>query len=359
MGSLRKIGRVYWIRYYRSGQRLEENTHTSKFEEARDVLKAREGAIADGRPVSPKANRVRFEEAAADLETEYTINGRRTLGHLKRRLRLHVLPALGPRRLIDITASDIRAFIAARLEAGASNAEVNRELAIVKRAYRLAKQAGRFMGDIPHIAMLKERNVRRGFLERDQLDAVKKHLPPALQPVVEFAYLTGWRVASEVLPLEWRQVDWSGRQVRLDPGTTKNDEGRCFPFTAALETLLKDRHLEHQKLRRPGRIVPHVFHRNGKPIRHFRKAWQAACTEAGLPGKLLHDFRRSAVRNLELSGVSRSAAMAMVGHKTESIYRRYAIVDAEALREAAARIDRAAVLSVTSGKNAGKKPAGH
>jgi integrase len=57
--------------------------------------------------------------------------------------------------------------------------------------------------------------------------------------------------------------------------------------------------------------------------------------------RLPHDFRRTAVHNLEKAGVSRSAAMVMVGHETEAIYRRYAIVDAGALREAAAKLDRA------------------
>jgi integrase len=73
--------------------------------------------------------------------------------------------------------------------------------------------------------MLKEDHVRRGFFEPDQFAAVKRKLSTALRPVVAFAYLTGWRIASEVLPLEWRQVDWQGRTVRLDPGTTKNTEG--------------------------------------------------------------------------------------------------------------------------------------
>jgi integrase len=83
--------------------------------------------------------------------------------------------------------------------------------------------------------MLKENNVRRDFFERVQFDAVKRHPPTALQGALEFAYLTGWRIRSEIFPIEWRQVDWNGRVVRLDPGTTKNGEGRCFPFTAAIE----------------------------------------------------------------------------------------------------------------------------
>jgi integrase len=96
--------------------------------------------------------------------------------------------------------------------------------------------------------------------------------------------------------------------------------------------------------------VPHVFHRNGKQIRNVRGAWLSACKSAGLPGRYVHDFRRSAVRNLENVPVSRT--MAMVGHKTEAIYRRYAIVDASALREAAAKIDAAHALDAQTKTNA-------
>jgi integrase len=54
----------------------------------------------------------------------------------------------------------------------------------------------------------------------------------------------------------------------------------------------------------------------------FRKAWAKACEKAGVPGRIPHDMRRTAVRNLERAGVPRSAAMRRVGHKTEAIYRR-------------------------------------
>jgi len=189
--------------------------------------------------------------------------------------------------------------------------------------------------------MLREDNTRRGFFAPDQFAAVRSHLPSPLQPVASFAYLTGWRVKSEILPLEWRQIDWSGRFVRLDPGTTKNGEGRSFPFTVALEALLKEQLADHERLKKEDRIVPQVFHRDGARIRDFRAAWTTACRKAGCPGRLPHDFRRTAVRNLEKAGVPRSAAMTMVGHKTEAIYRRYAIVDAGLLRDAASKLDRA------------------
>src|SRR5712691_7233410 len=81
-----------------------------------------------------------------------------------------------------------------------------------------------------------------------------------------------------------------------------------------------------------------MFHRSGKPIKSFRRAWVTACKKAGIPERLPHDFRRTAVRNLERAGVPRSTAMKMVGHKTESIYRRYAIVDEAMLKEGAVKL---------------------
>jgi len=84
--------------------------------------------------------------------------------------------------------------------------------------------------------------VRTGFFEFEQFASILAHLPAALQPVIEFAYITGWRIDSEVLPLEWRQVDFGGNEVRLDAHTTKNDEPRVFPLTDDLRRLLEQQH---------------------------------------------------------------------------------------------------------------------
>ncbi|MBI3028908.1 MAG: tyrosine-type recombinase/integrase [Candidatus Rokubacteria bacterium] len=85
----------------------------------------------------------------------------------------------------------------------------------------------------------------------------------------------------------------------------------------------------------------------------FRRAWKSACKKAGVPGRIPHDFRRTAVRNLERAGVPRSVAMRMVGHKTEAMYRRYAIVDETMLREGAEKYARS-----EQGKVLGKVDAG-
>lgn len=96
------------------------------------------------------------------------------------------------------------------------------------------------------------------------------------------AYITGWRVASEVLPLEWRQVDFNAGEIRLDAGTTKNREGRLFPFTAELRDVLAAQHAEHERLKKAGQIAPWIFWRmvakgrggekSPTPITSFNKA---------------------------------------------------------------------------------------
>jgi len=90
--------------------------------------------------------------------------------------------------------------------------------------------------------------------------------------------------------------------------------------------------------RERGAIIEWVFHRNGEPIRSYDVAWRSACERAGVPGRLVHDFRRSAVRNLERAGVSRSVARKITGHKTEAVYNRYAIVAESDLNDAAKKL---------------------
>ena len=139
--------------------------------------------------------------------------------------------------------------------------------------------------------------------------------------------------------LTWSQVDWNGGFLRLEPGTTKNQEGRAFPITPGLRVILERRkELTRRCERAQARIIPLVFHRSGRPIHSFRRSWKEACKKAGLPGLLFHDPRRSAVRNLERASVPRSVAMKLTGHQTESIYRRYAIVAEADLREAGVKL---------------------
>lgn len=337
MGQIRKRGGVWWIRYYRNGQRFEESAHTDKRDEARDLLKQREGDVARGVPLTAKIGRLRFEDAAADLVTDYKINGKRSVGHVERHVkRLKVY--FGGMRLAAINGAEIRKYVEKRQTAGAANATINRELAALRRMFTLAVDAGKLISR-PKIRLLAEHNARQGFFEPAQFAAVLGHLSAALQAVATFAYYTGWR-KSEILALDWRRVDRAAGIVRLDVGTTKNGDGREFAYGEVddLDAVIERQWTAHQALAKAGTLCPLVFHRKGKPIKGLQKAWTSACVAAGCPGRLLHDCRRTSVRNLERAGVSRSVAMKLTGHKTENVYRRYAIVSSGDLTDAARKL---------------------
>jgi integrase len=158
--------------------------------------------------------------------------------------------------------------------------------------------------------------------------------------VVTFAYYTGWR-KQEILSLKWNQIDLNARTVRLDPGTTKNGAGRIVVLDGELLETIQSQWERRKVAEIPGQsptlLCPHVFHRGGNPIRDFRKAWANARKATGLGAKMLHDFRRTAVRNMVRAGVHERIAMSISGHKTRSVFDRYNIVSEEDLKEAARR----------------------
>jgi integrase len=140
------------------------------------------------------------------------------------------------------------------------------------------------------------------------------------------------------------QIDLRRRQIRLNAGETKNDEGRVLPvYGEMIPRLAAALTGRRQQARRTKQFPsPWLFHdEQGQPILSFYKAWKAACKRANVPDQLFHDLRRSAVRNMERAGIPRSVAMKISGHKTEAVYRRYAIVSEQDIADAGARLEQA------------------
>ena len=338
LGRLYQRDKIWWIQFSWRGTLHRESSKSTVRARAVALLRKRHAEMGRGRLIGPDFERVSFEDLAAMVVQDYVVNERKSLDRCKRSI-AHLRDYFGTSMAPDITPDRVDAYICARLAAKAKPATIRLDLAALGRMFTLGERAGK-VPHRPRFASIEVRNTRSGFFEERELRAVLAQLPDHLRGVVEFAHLTGWR-KGEVLGLEWRQVDFNAGVVRLEPGSTKNDEGRSFPFAAlpALESLLRALRARTSALERErGQMIPWVFHRSGKPIRSFHAAWRAACERADVAGRLVHDLRRTAVRNLERAGVPRSWAMKLTGHKTESVYRRYAIVSEADLAEGVRRL---------------------
>jgi integrase len=165
---------------------------------------------------------------------------------------------------------------------------------------------------------------------------VLEHLPEHYADVVRFAAFSGWR-RSEIQGLLWSEIDEAGGVIRLSPDRSKTREGRVLPIVGPIADVLKRRaaYREHSPL---------VFTRHVRetgayvPAGDWRKAWKAATRAAGCPGALLHDLRRTVVRNLTRANVPEKVAMEWTGHKTRSVFDRYRIVRESELHEAGAKL---------------------
>jgi integrase len=330
---------ILWVAYYLRGRQYRESSHSDKPSIAAKLLKRRLRETGNGAFAGPDAERVTFEQLAAGLVTDYQVNGRRSLKRAELSIK-HLRESFGQRRAVEITRNKLDAHVAARLAGGVKPATVQAEIAALRRMFSLAVRAG-LLPTRPAFDNLKFENTRtKSFTDaelRSVLDVLEHGRPatakdpellpqPDLAAVVSFAAMTGWRVPSEVLRLQWAQVDLAAGTVSLARGETKSGHPRVFPFAAMpqLSAVLHEQRERTSALEREhGVIIPHVFHRAGRPIRNPYGPWRAACAAAGLPGGLFHDLRRTAARGLRSLGLSDRDICELCGWETQVMLGRY------------------------------------
>jgi integrase len=350
-GSLRLRGKIWWIRYYRDGQRFEESSESEKVTVAEKLLNQRHAEIYAGTHVDPRAGRILVGGLLDDLVTDYRVNDKSEYW-ASLVVRVHLKPFFGGMQVSRANKVAALRYIDERREAGASNGTINREMALLGRAFRLAREHGKIK-IVPTLPKkLTENAPRKGFFEHQDFVAIRDALPEEMKAPVTFAYWTGCR-KGEILSLQWSQVDLGNRTARLEAGETKNKEPRILPLVKELHAVLStQKHLRDDSW--PS--CPWVFFRRGEQIRRFDRAWEKACKAVGLwdaelkkPTKLFHDLRRTGVRNLVRAGVPEQVAMAISGHKTRAVFDRYNIVSEQDLHEAGRKLD--AYIARTWGQN--------
>jgi len=331
-------GRLWWIRYHHRGQEFRESTKSENFREAERLLKKRWKEIGRGKFIGPREEKVLVNDLLDVLVLNYEQNDRRSLNTLTSRIE-PLRAAFGTKRAVDVKGDTIERYKADRLTAmtrrgtRVTPATLNRELAALKRAFRLGIEQDR-IASAPMVKLLTERNVRQGFVEPGVFEQIAAHLAEPIADVARFGYVTAWR-KQEILSLKWSDVDLESRRVRLRSEHSKNAEPRVIVLTGDLLALMERRRAARQYEADTGTALSAwVFHRRGHPIVDFRDAWADACAAAGVSGLLFHDLRRSAVRNMERAGVSQSVAMKVSGHKTIATYQRYRITSEDDIERA-------------------------
>jgi integrase len=329
----------FWIQYHRNGRPYRESAHTTKEKQAEKFLQERLAEVCTGNFIGPRIEKIRVSELADDLLLAYktgTIKGQKSQEWARRRWGLHLAPFLGEFRAVQLGTDLLNRYVQHRQGEAAENATINRELAFLKRAFRLALTASPAkVKHVPAFPHLSENNARQGFLadaDYEKLVAGCAQTGLWLRTMLAVGCSFGWR-KGEVLGLRVKQVDLAARTIRLEQGTTKNNEGRTVKMTGDVYTLISACVVGKQP-------EDHVFTReDGKPVLDFRKAWSNACERAGVPDLMFHDLRRTGARNLRRLGVSEGVIMAIGGWKTRTVFDRYNIIDDKDLADAAARLD--------------------
>jgi integrase len=346
-GLYKRPNSEFWYIDYitADGKRVRESAKTADRALAQRMLDDKRGRVARGEQILPRVDKVLWNEAAQDFIAMHEARRSRDMQELLARL-AHVNQFFVGWRLVRIDSAAGNQYIIQRRAAGASDGTIRNELDLLTAALKVAYNAGKLQR-LPAVQKPTPHNTRAGFVNDDQFAAIHKRLPVELGAAMTVSYVFGWR-KNEVLGLQRRHYDVAAGTLRLDPGTTKNKEGRVVHLTAELRALLDAQLVRVRDLeRRLGRVIPWIFpHLDGKYIGQrmvdVRRVWEGACRDAGVPGILIHDLRRSAVRNMEAAGVPRSVAMKLTGHKTERIYARYSIVSDSDLKNAASILERRA-----------------
>ena len=353
-----------WI----NGKRERGSTGCRNKREAESFIRRKLAEYSVGLS-SRESEKVTVKELVEDALLRNKNNGNKTVEDDESRWRNHLQPFFGRLRATQVSSDLIDRYIERRksqkTRSGTppENATINRELALLKSAFNHGtEQTPPKLRFVPHFNMLAENNVRRGFLQDESYLKLSRECAIEgvwLAGLFETAYAFSWR-NYELLGLRVSQLDFLARIIDL--GETKNGDQRMLPMTEHLFQVL----VRCASGKKPDDFV--FTHDDGSQVKDFRGAWWSACIRAGLGhfecrecgeivsegrkcktcnsdkkakyvGLRFHDLRRTGVRNMSRKGVPEKVGMLISGHKTDSVYRRYNIVDMEVLKTATAKIE--------------------
>ncbi|MBV9761911.1 MAG: site-specific integrase [Acidobacteriaceae bacterium] len=331
-GSIYQRGNIWWVQVYIDGKPIIQSSKSDKKSEAvklRNKLLSKKdrGELHGGAANTVLVNELLDDVLKSDIKESTRYIWRKVIEK-------NIRPFFGKLKAQRLTTDHLEAYREKRLAEGRSHSTANRELSIVRTAFHNGRErTPPKVAVVPYFPIIKETTVRKGFLTDAQYATLRDSLPQEIKALFVTAYVTGIR-KGELLEIRWPQVDFEERIITLHREETKGDEARTVPIVAGdMYDLLKAAHSAWPD-------AEYVFNRQGERIKDFRGAWETACIAAGVPDLQFHDLRRTAVRNMRRAGIPQVIRMKISGHKTDSMERRYNIVDAEDLTNARELLER-------------------
>lgn len=324
------------ISYWNGKRQVRESARTTDYGEAVKLLQRKLAEhVIGGRSAGPE--HIYIAALLQLVVDDYRRNDKADLRETEQRVNRLLKPAFGHLRPAEFTTRSLHDYIQQRQKLGRKNATINRELAHLRRAFRLGFQHDpQLVLRLPAIKALKEDNVREGFLEPESYRLILEALSEEIKPVFVVAYHLGTRTG-ELLALKRSWVDLKEGLIYVNGRVTKNRKPKTAPIYGDMGAWL-DMLLSRGRTESPNCIW--LFSRGNKPIHSFKGDWEQACKKAGVPGLLFHDLRRTAVRNMIRAGVPEKVAMQISGHKTPSMLWRYNITDTRDVKEAGKRTEK-------------------
>ncbi len=327
---LPKNSRFYWIKFSVNGRVIQESAETESRKQALDTLKARILKFSTGEGIDSRQTTVK-DVSEGMLKTWRMLERNPVSIAWAERCWDHVLDFFGTIKADKISSAHVREYSEKRRSEGASNATINRELAVMSSGYSIAyAETPRRVSQKFSFSRLPEPRGRQGFVERDTyLKMAAACREPFMRALLALAYSFGFR-RGELLALKVGDVDLLDGTVRLR--TSKNGEPRQINLTEETRKLLAPCITGKSS-------VDAVFTREAGPVLYFTGEWDRITAAAGCPGLLFHDLRRCAVRNMVRAGVPEVVSMQISGHKTRAVFDRYNIVSGKDLADAATKLE--------------------
>jgi integrase len=276
-GRIFQRGAIWWIAYSRNAHEMRESSQSTEDREARKLLRRRLEELKKPEFVGPAEKKLDLEDLEQKLKADYIRHGRKswkTVTHCLKPVKAY----FGYDRLLAITASRIEAYQDSRLTKGKARATVNREITYLLHGFRLLLKAHE-ISYVPQVKLLEGENVREGFSNRPEFEDLVSNMKGSdvTKDTVRFLYCSAWR-SGEGKNLEWNKVDLHDWVIRLPRKNSKNKRPRTLVLVDELREIIQ-RRLEDK---RPD--CSYVFHRSGKQIKSFRRAFISAARHAGLVG---------------------------------------------------------------------------